>query len=75
MKKEMLALVSAIQRWRPYLLGSKFIVRTNQKSRKFLLDQTISTTAQQRWLVKLLGYDYEIEYKRGKENYVIDALS
>jgi hypothetical protein len=74
-EKEMLALVLAVQRWRPYLLGSKFIVRTDQKSLKFLLDQTISTTAQQRWLVKLLGYDYDIKYKRGKENSVADALS
>lgn len=74
-EKEMLALVSRVQWWRPYLLGSKFIIRTDQKSLKILLDQTISTTAQQRWLVKLLGYDYEIEYKRGKENYVADALS
>jgi hypothetical protein len=56
-------------------LGSKFIVRTDQKSLKFLLDQTISTSAQQKWLVKLLGYDYEIEYKRGRENSVADALS
>jgi len=37
---------------------------------KFLLNQTISTVAQQCWLVKLLGYDYEIEYKQGKENFV-----
>lgn len=56
-------------------MGSKFIVCTDQKSLKFLLDQTISTSAQQKWLVKLLGYDYEIEYKRGKENSVVDALS
>jgi hypothetical protein len=42
---------------------------------KFLLNQTISTVAQQCWLVKLLGYDYEIEYKQGKENFVVDALS
>jgi hypothetical protein len=74
-EKEMLALVSAVQRWRPYLLGSKFIVSTDQKSLKFLLNQTISTITQQRWLVKLLGYDYDIEYKRGKENLVADALS
>lgn len=26
-------------------------------------------------LVKLLGYDYEIEYKRGKEKFFADALS
>jgi hypothetical protein len=74
-EKEMMALVVAIQRWRPYLLGSRFTIRTDQKSLEFLLNQTISTNAQQRWLVKLLRYDYEIEYKRERENSAVDALS
>lgn len=27
------------------------------------------------WLPKLLGYDYKIEFKKGKENAGADALS
>ena len=30
---------------------------------------------QQKWVTKLFGYDYEIIYKKGKENMVVDALS
>lgn len=30
---------------------------------------------QQKWLAKLMGLDYEISYKKGKENVVADALS
>ncbi|XP_022888557.1 uncharacterized protein LOC111404064 [Olea europaea var. sylvestris] len=67
-EKEMLALVKAVQKWRPYLLGTKFTVRTDQKSLQYLLGQTITTVAQQKWLVKLLGFDFEIHYKKGKEN-------
>jgi hypothetical protein len=74
-EKEMIALISAIQKWRPYLLGNKFIVRTDQQSLRYLLDQTITTKAQQKWLVKLLGYDFIIEYKMGAENSVADGLS
>ena len=39
------------------------------------LEQRISSLEQQKWVTKLFGYDYEIIYKRGKENVVVDALS
>jgi hypothetical protein len=44
-EKEMLALVTSIQRWRPYLLGQRFVVRTDHRSLKYLWDQTIATEA------------------------------
>jgi hypothetical protein len=74
-EKEMLALVTAVQKWRPYLLGHRFVVRADHRSLKFLWDQTIATEAQQRWLNKLMGYDFVIEYKKGHDNRVADALS
>ncbi|KZV37815.1 hypothetical protein F511_30328 [Dorcoceras hygrometricum] len=36
-EKELMALVLAVQHWRPYLLGQKFIVTTNHKSLTSLL--------------------------------------
>jgi hypothetical protein len=35
-KKEILALVLAVQKWRPYLLGRHFVVRPDQHSLKYL---------------------------------------
>lgn len=35
----------------------------------------MSTHMQQRWITKLLGYDFIVEYKRGVDNRVEDALS
>jgi len=40
-----------------------------------LLEQTITTEAQQKWLVKLMGYDFTIEYKKGHENLAANSLS
>jgi hypothetical protein len=45
-EKELMAMVLAIQHWRPYLLGRKFIVSTDQKSLKQLMQQRIVTMEQ-----------------------------
>ncbi|KAL8087899.1 hypothetical protein AgCh_037877 [Apium graveolens] len=74
-EKELLAIVFAVQKWEQYLTGNHFIIKTDQKSLKWLLRQKISTPFQQFWLSKLLGFDYEIQYKQGKENLAADALS
>ena len=33
------------------------------------------TPTQQKWVRKIMGYDYEITYKKGKDNLVADAIS
>ena len=57
------------------MLCRPFIVRTNHQSLKFLLEQRIATLAQQKWLAKLLRYAFVVEYKKGVENKVANALS
>ncbi|KAF3658968.1 hypothetical protein FXO38_12900 [Capsicum annuum] len=74
-EKEFLAVFSAVDRWRHYLQGAHFIIRTDHHSLKFLLKQRVTTTLQQKGLTKLLGLDYEVQYKKGTENRVVDALS
>ena len=74
-EKELLALVTAIKKWRTYLWGKPFYVKTDQQSLKYLLEQRIGTPTQQKWITKLLGYDFIVKYKKGKENKVADALS
>lgn len=39
------------------------------------MEQTILSGDQQRWMMKLLGFDFEIQYRPGVENKVVDALS
>lgn len=47
---EMLAVTEAIGKFWYYLLGPKFIIRTDQKSLRSLLDQSLQTPYQQKWL-------------------------
>ncbi|GJR68435.1 retrotransposon-related protein [Tanacetum coccineum] len=46
----------------------EFIVETDASNE-------VLSTYVLKWLPKLLGYDYEIIYKKGSENLVVDALS
>lgn len=71
-EKELLSLVIVVQKWRPYLLGQSFKVKIDQQALKFLLEQRAGTVSQQCMISKLLGYDFVIEYKKGKES---DTLS
>ena len=51
------------------------MIQTNQRSLNYLLEQKIAMPEQQQWMVKLMGYDYEIQFRPGKENVVADPLS
>jgi hypothetical protein len=74
-EKEMLAIFHVIDLWSPYLLGQRFQIKTDHQSLKYFLEQHISSSEQQKWVTKLFIYDYEIIYKKGKYNVVVDALS
>lgn len=73
--RELYAVTEVVGKFWHYLIGHKFIIKTDQEALKHLYQQTIQTPKQQRWLPKLLGYDFSIEYKPGKENISTNALA
>lgn len=74
-ERELLAIVKAVTKWKHYLAGNEFVIKTDQRNLRHLLDQKAVSTIQQRWASKLIGLKYMIEYKPGVDNKVVDALS
>jgi RNase P subunit RPR2 len=73
--KEAMAIIEALKKWKHYFSASSLIIKTDQQSLKYIQDQKLTEGIQHKLLVKLLGYNYTVEYKKGKENKVADALS
>ena len=55
-------------------MGNKFKVKTDHNSLRFFLEQKELNERQQKWVSKVQAYDFEIEYVKGKNNIVADAL-
>lgn len=75
MKLELLALKCAVaEKFRSYLLGSKFVVLTDNNPLCHL--QTVKLGAiEQRWVAQLSVFDFEVKYRPGSSNAAADALS
>jgi hypothetical protein len=71
----MMAILHALKKWHPYLIGRHFKVKTDHDSLKYFLEQRLSLEEQQKWVTKILGYDFEIVYKKGKQNVVAYEFS
>ena len=65
--KQMLAILHTLKQWSPYLIGRNFKVKTDHDSLKYFLEQRLYSEEQQKCVTKMLGYDFEIIYKRGSK--------
>ena len=74
-EKKMMVVVYAVQKWRSYLIGRHFKIYMDHFSLKHMINQCISTPREQKWLSKLIGCDFEIHHRSGKENKATDVLS
>jgi hypothetical protein len=74
-EKEYLAILVAVDHWRPYFLQGQLVIHTDQQSLTHLNEQRLHTHWQQKVFTKLLGLNYKIVYKKGVENGAADALS
>lgn len=74
-EKELLAIHFAIHKFRPYLFGTKFLVRSDHKPLKYLFSLKDPSSKLTRIRLDLEEYNFEVEYIPGKLNVCADALS
>jgi hypothetical protein len=72
---ELAAIAHALNKWRHYLMGKKFELRTDHNGLKYMFDQPTLNVRQSRWLEFLCEYDFNIKHIKGKEKTLVDALS
>ncbi|RDX98221.1 Retrovirus-related Pol polyprotein from transposon 17.6, partial [Mucuna pruriens] len=73
--KELYALVSSLQTWQYYLMPKEFVIHIDHKSLKHLKGKGKLNKRHAKWLEYIEQFPYVIEYKKGKENIVVNALS
>ncbi|GJQ92834.1 reverse transcriptase domain-containing protein [Tanacetum coccineum] len=74
-EKEMLAVVYAFEKFRPYLVLSKSIVYTDHSALKYLMNKQDAKPRLLRWVLLLQEFDITIRDKKGSENLAADHLS
>jgi len=74
-EQECLAVVLAIKKFRGYIEGQDFEVVTDHASLKWLMSQTDLHGRLARWALKLQGFRFSINHRKGSRNVVPDALS
>ena len=73
-EKEALAIIWAVNKYKPYLYGNKFTLVTDHKPLTFIKSSDKNAKIL-RWRLELENYDYDVVYREGKTNVVADALS
>ena len=76
-ERECLAIVWAVTILRPYLERTHFVINTDHQALTWLmvLPESQMTGRLMIWRLRLLEFDYEVHYVKGKSNLVADAIS
>jgi len=79
-EREALAIVWATVRARHFLLGKKFMLRSDHKPLEYIFHPSrelpkVTSARLARWAIQLMAFDYEIMYVKGDSIPHVDALS
>lgn len=74
-EQECYAAVLGVKKFRPYVEGHTFKIVTDHASLNWLMNQKDLHGMLARWSLKLQGFNFDIEHRKGSEHFVPDALS
>ena len=74
-RKELLAIIYGLKQFRQYLLGRKFLIRTDHAPLQWLYRTPEPIGQQGRWLDLLAEYEFDIQHRPGRVHNNADALS
>lgn len=74
-ERECLAVLTAIEKFRQYIEGTKFTVITDHASLVWLRNFKDPTGKIARWALRLQAHDFDIKHRKGAHMVVPDALS
>ena len=73
--RELLAIKHFLQHFRHYLLGRKFLVRTDHQALRWLFSLKEPKDRTARWIEEISRFEFEIEYRPGKRHGNADGMS
>lgn len=74
-ERELLSVIHAVEQFRPYIEGTHFKVITDHSALQWLHKTKDPHGRLARWAMRLQQFDYEVIFRKGKDNIVPDALS
>ena len=74
-EQELLAIIWACEKFRPYLFGVEFDLLTDHKPLTYLSALNLSSSRLIRWKMRLQEYSFKLIHKPGKEHVNADVLS
>lgn len=74
-RRELLAIIRFTRQFRHYLLGRKFVIRTDHNSLTWLLRFKHPQGQLARWIEELIQFDMEVRYREGSKHANADTLS
>ena len=74
-RRELLAVVMAVNHFRPYLYGQEFRLRTDHASLLWLYKRTEPSHQVARWLESLAEFQFKLEHRAGAKHRNADGLS